>query len=64
MLAWDDGLTGPAKRIAEIDHSPFRVLAGPGTGKTFALKRRVARLLQTGHDARRVCLYLYQNGSQ
>ena len=59
MLAWDDGLAGPAKRIAEIDHSPFRVLAGPGTGKTFALKRRVARLLQTGHDASRlfVCTF-------
>lgn len=48
---WDDGLSGTAKRIAELDHSPLRVLAGPGTGKTFALMRRVARLLQDGTNA-------------
>ncbi|MBI3948992.1 MAG: ATP-dependent helicase [Acidobacteria bacterium] len=51
---WDDGLEGPAKRIAEIDRSPLRILAGPGTGKTFALMRRVARLLQNGANARRI----------
>jgi len=45
---WDEGLDGAARRIAELEHSPIRVLAGPGTGKTFALIRRVARLLQTG----------------
>ena len=45
---WDDGLTGPARDIARLDHTPIRVLAGPGTGKTFALMRRVARLLQDG----------------
>ncbi|MGH9892106.1 MAG: UvrD-helicase domain-containing protein, partial [bacterium] len=43
---WDDGLVGPARRIAALNHTPMRVLAGPGTGKTFALMRRVARLLQ------------------
>ncbi|MCL6508713.1 MAG: AAA family ATPase, partial [Bryobacteraceae bacterium] len=43
---WDDGLVGPARRIAELNHTPMRVLAGPGTGKTFALMRRVARLLK------------------
>ena len=51
---WDDGLVGPAKQIAELDHTPIRVLAGPGTGKTFALKRRVARLLQEGKSADRI----------
>jgi superfamily I DNA/RNA helicase len=45
---WDDGLVGPARTIAELDHTPIRVLDGPGTGKTFALMRRVARLLQDG----------------
>ncbi|TSA50207.1 ATP-dependent helicase [archaeon] len=53
-MRWDDGLLGAAKRIAEIDHSPIRVLAGPGTGKTFALMRRVARLLQNGETANRI----------
>lgn len=51
---WDDGLEGPARRIAELNHTPMRVLAGPGTGKTFALMRRVARLLQDGATANRV----------
>lgn len=51
---WDEGLVGSARRIAEVDHSPLRVLAGPGTGKTFALMRRVARLLQNGATADRI----------
>ena len=51
---WDDGLAGPARNIAGLDHTPIRVLAGPGTGKTFALMRRVARLLQSGARANRI----------
>lgn len=51
---WDDGLVGPARRIAELNHTPMRVLAGPGTGKTFALMRRVARLLQAGATPNRM----------
>lgn len=47
-MAWDDGLEGPALEIAASERSPLRVVAGPGTGKTFALKRRVARLLEIG----------------
>jgi DNA helicase II / ATP-dependent DNA helicase PcrA len=47
-MAWNDGLEGPALDIAACRHSPLRVVAGPGTGKTFALKRRVARLLEEG----------------
>src|SRR5581483_1222486 len=39
---------GPARRIAATTQSPLRVLAGPGTGKTFALMRRVMRLLEAG----------------
>jgi len=56
---WDDDLVGPARRIAELNHTPMRVLAGPGTGKTFALMRRVARLLQNGAAANRmlVCTF-------
>ena len=29
-------------------------MAGPGTGKSFALKRRVARLLEAGQEPRRI----------
>lgn len=53
-LSWDDGLEGTVRHIAETNHSPLRVLAGPGTGKTFALKRRLARLLQSGVSPSRI----------
>ncbi len=45
-MPWDDNLEGPALRIAETSNSPLWVAAGPGTGKTFALMRRLARLLE------------------
>jgi DNA helicase II / ATP-dependent DNA helicase PcrA len=53
-MAWDDGLDGPHKEIAASIENPICVLAGPGTGKTFAMMRRVARLLEQGADPTRV----------
>ncbi len=53
-MAWNEGLTGTALNIAATDDSPLRVMAGPGTGKSFAMKRRVARLLEAGQDPRRI----------
>jgi DNA helicase II / ATP-dependent DNA helicase PcrA len=47
-MTWDSGLTGIALQIAGTNENPLRVMAGPGTGKTFAMKRRVARLLEEG----------------
>lgn len=49
-MPWSDGLTtgSPAYLIASSTNSRVRVVAGPGTGKSFAMKRRVARLLQLG----------------
>ncbi len=52
--AWDDGLSGSARRIAGTDASPLRVLAGPGTGKTYTMMRRVTRLLQEGAPPHRI----------
>jgi len=49
---WDEGLSDTTRNLAGIDHSPIRVLAGPGTGKTFALIRRMARLLEEGVNPR------------
>ena len=49
-MAWDDNLTGAARDIASSSANRLRVMAGPGTGKSFALKRRVARLLEEGID--------------
>ncbi|MCK4731163.1 MAG: UvrD-helicase domain-containing protein [Methanophagales archaeon] len=45
-MAWNEGLKGPVLEIAKTDHTPLRIMAGPGTGKTFALMRRIARLLE------------------
>jgi DNA helicase II / ATP-dependent DNA helicase PcrA len=49
-MTWDSNLDpqSPAYQIAADNSRYIRVLAGPGTGKSFALKRRVARLLEGG----------------
>lgn len=54
MPEWNENLSGIALTIAAIDKSPLRVLAGPGTGKTYAMKRRVLRLIQEGAAPQRI----------
>lgn len=51
-MAWSDDLdpATPAYEIASSANPRIRVVAGPGTGKSFAMKRRVARLLEAGSD--------------
>jgi DNA helicase-2/ATP-dependent DNA helicase PcrA len=49
-MSWLDGLvpgTSPHSIAASLNRQ-IRVVAGPGTGKSFAMKRRVARLLESG----------------
>lgn len=60
---WDQGLQGAARRIAETPDTPLRALAGPGTGKTFCLMRRVARLLQEGTNPRRILVSTFTRTS-
>jgi superfamily I DNA/RNA helicase len=48
-MSWNDGLNGTALQIAQTTNSPICVAAGPGTGKTFALMRRLAKLLEADH---------------
>ena len=52
-MAWSDGLIpgSPVFEIASCANARVRVVAGPGTGKSFATQRRVARLLESGIDA-------------
>jgi DNA helicase II / ATP-dependent DNA helicase PcrA len=45
-MPWNSGLQGTPLSIAAYPGTPLRIVAGPGTGKTFALMRRVARLLE------------------
>ena len=47
-MPWNDNLTGPALQVAASNATRLRVRAGPGTGKTFAMMRRVARILENG----------------
>lgn len=51
-MAWHEDLDheSPAYLIAASENRYVRVVAGPGTGKSFAMKRRVARLLETEVD--------------
>ena len=53
-MPWDADITGTAYEIAASDDLRLRVLAGPGTGKTFALRHLVMRLLEQEHDPHRI----------
>ena len=54
-MSWNTDLTGPHLRIAESTAPRIRVMAGPGTGKSFAMKRRIARLIEVdGVDPDRI----------
>ena len=58
-MSWDTGLHGQALNVAKIDERRLRVVAGPGTGKTFALMRRVARLLEEGQAPTRIMVVTF-----
>lgn len=58
-MPWDHGLQGPAYDIASSNDARLRVLAGPGTGKTFALNRLVMRLLEQGENPRRILVVTF-----
>src|ERR1700730_3542559 len=62
-MPWDDQLdpATPAYGIAADESRCIRVVAGPGTGKSFALKRRVARLLEEGLEPGRVLPVTFTN---
>ena len=53
-MPWNTGLTGTPLNIAAYAGAQLRVVAGPGTGKTYALMRRVARLLEQNVQPNRV----------
>jgi ATP-dependent DNA helicase UvrD/PcrA len=62
-MPWDQALdpNSPAYGIASSQARFNRVVAGPGTGKSFALKRRVARLLEEGADPKRILPVTFTN---
>ncbi len=58
-MPWNDGLNPPHLNVAAYPGSPLRVLAGPGTGKTFAIMRRVSRLLEEGENPKDILLVTF-----
>ena len=51
-MPWQQDLAGVQLAIAVEIGNPVHILAGPGTGKTRAMMRRVARMLEEGVQAR------------
>ncbi len=49
----------PHRDVAAYPDSPLRVLAGPGTGKTFAIMRRVSRLLEECENPKDILLVTF-----
>jgi superfamily I DNA/RNA helicase len=49
-MPWNDNLEvgTPAHALASTESRTIRAVAGPGSGKSFAIKRRIARLLEQG----------------
>lgn len=58
-MAWNEGLIGQGLNIAASDESRIRVMAGPGTGKSFCLMRRIARLLESGVEPEKILLVTF-----
>jgi len=58
-MAWNDGLVGQGLEIAASEERRIRVIAGPGSGKTFTLMRRIARLLENGIDPKKILLVTF-----
>lgn len=49
----------PSDQFAESAADALRALAGPGTGKTYALVRRLVRLLENGANPRRILVVTF-----
>jgi len=49
MFQWDENLTEAQKKAASHIGSPARLLAGPGTGKTLTMTRRILWLITQQH---------------
>jgi len=61
MSKWNQNIDGPHLKIASHQGSSMRVIAGPGTGKSYALQRRVMRLLEEGKDPTKILVVTFTN---
>jgi DNA helicase-2/ATP-dependent DNA helicase PcrA len=62
-MTWSDSLVGSALDIAGSDEPVIRVMAGPGTGKSFAMKRRAMRLVEQGQIGSRILAVTFTNNA-
>lgn len=55
-MAWNDGLseTDPAYMLATSTNKIIRSLAGPGSGKSFAIKKRIEKLIEDGVSTNKI----------
>jgi len=58
-MPWDDHLEPPYLNVAQHSGSPLRVLAGPGTGKTFSIMKRVSRLIEEEDNLQSILLVTF-----
>jgi len=58
-MVWDDYLDGVYLDAVSYNGKYQRILAGPGTGKTFSLIRKVCRLLEEGEDPKTIVLLTF-----
>ena len=56
-----DDLTPSQKRAVELTNGPLLVLAGPGSGKTRVITRRIARIIEKGVDPSHVLAITFTN---
>jgi len=58
-MVWNDEIEDPFLRIASYDGQYLRVLAGPGTGKTSSIMKKLAHHLEQGVDPKKILLVTF-----
>jgi len=58
-MPWNDNIEPPHLNVAQHSGSPLRVLAGPGTGKTFSIMKRVLRLIEEEDNLQSILLVTF-----
>ena len=65
IMLWDEGLDKESAtyKLASSDSRIIRSVAGPGSGKSFAIKRRIIRLLESGINPEKIIAITFTRAS-